>query len=183
MRTQGSHKGAKGSNAEHSLSSSGIGAAYMAHTEVRDVKPIKGDIQQPSPTVCILNIVSLILAIVFPNNLLYTAATLVAQTAYTNSFVVARGESVEVNLNTGIVLGTNAASKTVINDVESKLTPMTFAAGSSPAPWTEAETGHSGANSTFIQLNDLKSKMGSETLQEAAEEPAAKLTVASLAAE
>ncbi|KAI9068678.1 hypothetical protein FKP32DRAFT_124136 [Trametes sanguinea] len=45
MRTQGSHEGAKGSNAEHSLGSSGSGAASMAHTEVRDVKPIKGDIQ------------------------------------------------------------------------------------------------------------------------------------------
>ena len=45
MRTQGSHKGAKGSNAEHSLGSSGIGAASMAHTKSRNVKPLQGDVQ------------------------------------------------------------------------------------------------------------------------------------------
>ncbi|KAL7284846.1 hypothetical protein ACG7TL_002159 [Trametes sanguinea] len=45
MRTQGSHSGAEGGNAEHSLRSSGIGAAYMAHTKGRDVKPLQGDVQ------------------------------------------------------------------------------------------------------------------------------------------
>ncbi|KAL7282962.1 hypothetical protein ACG7TL_002380 [Trametes sanguinea] len=45
MRTQGSHSGAEGSNAEHSLGSSGIGAAYMAHTKGRDVEPLQGDVQ------------------------------------------------------------------------------------------------------------------------------------------
>ncbi|KAJ8489629.1 hypothetical protein ONZ51_g2817 [Trametes cubensis] len=74
----------------------------------------------------VLNIVSLILSIVYPHNIIFTASTLVVQGVYTNSFIVAlntrqvvcsRGELEDTNLDTRIVLGEGAPSGTVIDQI------------------------------------------------------------------
>ncbi|KAI0662483.1 hypothetical protein C8Q70DRAFT_561996 [Cubamyces menziesii] len=76
--------------------------------------------------ICVLNIVSLILSIVYPHNIIFTASTLVVQGVYTNSFIVAlntrqvvcsRGELEDTNLDTRIVLGEGAPSGTVIDQI------------------------------------------------------------------
>ncbi|OSD05869.1 hypothetical protein PYCCODRAFT_1474773 [Trametes coccinea BRFM310] len=88
--------------------------------------------------ICVLNIVSLILTIVFPHNIIFTASTLVAQAVYANSFVVAlntrrvlraRGE---INIHSadliaqGIVLGHKRSSGAVHNEVPLRDLKMGF---------------------------------------------------------
>ncbi|KAH9891036.1 hypothetical protein C8Q73DRAFT_792474 [Cubamyces lactineus] len=76
--------------------------------------------------ICVLNIVSLILSIIYPHNIIYTASTLVAQGVYTNSFIVAlntrrvvcsRGELDNTNLETKVVLGGRDPSGTVVDQI------------------------------------------------------------------
>ncbi|KAI0651520.1 hypothetical protein C8Q79DRAFT_40983 [Trametes meyenii] len=64
--------------------------------------------------ICVLNVVSLVLSVLYQHNIIYTAATLVVQAVYTNSFVVAlntrqfvrsRGELDHTDIGGGLVLG------------------------------------------------------------------------------
>ncbi|KAI0651517.1 hypothetical protein C8Q79DRAFT_933791 [Trametes meyenii] len=79
--------------------------------------------------ICVLNVASLILSIVYVRNIIYTASTFVVQSVYTNSFIVAlntrqyvrsSGETEEINLEGGIVLG-ERPSDTAVNRRRSQL--------------------------------------------------------------
>ncbi|KAI9059691.1 hypothetical protein FKP32DRAFT_1679746 [Trametes sanguinea] len=111
--------------------------------------------------ICILN-----LSGVFPHNIIYSASTLVAQSVYTNSFVVAlntrdivrsRGELDNTNLDTGIVLG-EGPSGTVVNRVEVPLTSMVFAHGATQSQFTEAGNSLSDSVAATAAMQDDKTK-------------------------
>ncbi|KAI0662485.1 hypothetical protein C8Q70DRAFT_562299 [Cubamyces menziesii] len=76
--------------------------------------------------ICVLHIVSLILFSIFPRNIIFATSILVAQTVYTNSFIVAlntrqfvcsRGELDNTNLDTKIVLGEGGPSDTAVDHI------------------------------------------------------------------
>ncbi|KAJ8489626.1 hypothetical protein ONZ51_g2824 [Trametes cubensis] len=91
--------------------------------------------------ICVINIVSLILSIVFPHVPIFSAASLVSQAVYTNSFIVAlntrqfvqsRGELDNTNIDTVIVLGEKPGSSgNASAQVSLPLTSMVFAEGPS----------------------------------------------------
>ncbi|OSD05877.1 hypothetical protein PYCCODRAFT_1464583 [Trametes coccinea BRFM310] len=97
--------------------------------------------------ICVLNIVSLVLSVVFPHYTFFSAATLVAQTVYSNSFVVAlntrqlvraRGELDDTNIVTGVVLGEDGrGDEGAVKQVELPLRSMVFAAGPSTTQLTD----------------------------------------------
>ncbi|KAI9059692.1 hypothetical protein FKP32DRAFT_1679747 [Trametes sanguinea] len=104
--------------------------------------------------ICVLNIVSLILTIVFPHNIIFTASTLVAQAVYANSFIVAlntrrvlraRGE---LNIHSadlvaqGIVLGhkrSTARTQTKANETRVERDDIGTDARTTPSRWSDEE--------------------------------------------
>ncbi|KAL7285781.1 hypothetical protein ACG7TL_000890 [Trametes sanguinea] len=100
--------------------------------------------------ICVINLATLILSFIFPHDPIFSAASLVSQGVYTNSFVVAlntrqfvrsRGELDDTNLDSAFVLGEKAPSGTAINRVELPLTSMVFAAGPSQSQLSKAASG------------------------------------------
>ncbi|KAI0662494.1 hypothetical protein C8Q70DRAFT_562873 [Cubamyces menziesii] len=98
--------------------------------------------------ICVLNVVSLVLSVVFSHSVIFATSTLVTQTVYTNSFVVAlntrqlvrtRGELAHTNLDTGVVLGENGSGTAIVNQVDLPLTSMVFAEGPSRTQLAEGE--------------------------------------------
>ncbi|KAH9891030.1 hypothetical protein C8Q73DRAFT_792468 [Cubamyces lactineus] len=92
--------------------------------------------------ICVINIVCLILSIVFPHVPIFSAASLVSQAVYTNSFIVAlntrqfvqsRGELDNTNIDSVVVLGEkpSAGGSSGNAQVSLPLTSMVFAAGPS----------------------------------------------------
>ncbi|KAJ8482005.1 hypothetical protein ONZ51_g5637 [Trametes cubensis] len=95
--------------------------------------------------VCVLNVVSLIMSLVYQHNVVFAASTLVVEAVYTNSFVVAlntrqfvrsRGELDETTLDSGFVLGAKP-SDNPMNQVA--LQSIVFAVG--PSQSTDMESG------------------------------------------
>ncbi|KAH9891028.1 hypothetical protein C8Q73DRAFT_107305 [Cubamyces lactineus] len=98
--------------------------------------------------ICVLNTVSLVLSLVLSHSVISAASTLVTQTVYTNSFIVAlntrqlvrtRGELAHTNLDTGVVLGENGSGTVVANQIDLPLTSMVFAEGPSRTQLAEGE--------------------------------------------
>ncbi|OSD05878.1 hypothetical protein PYCCODRAFT_1052139 [Trametes coccinea BRFM310] len=95
--------------------------------------------------VCVINTVSLVLALVFPHQVLYAAANMVGNTIYSNSFVVAlntrelvraRGELDNTHFDTGVVLSDGRVEVRAAKQVELPLRSMVFAHGTSATQLT-----------------------------------------------
>ncbi|KAI0742840.1 hypothetical protein C8Q80DRAFT_1190933 [Daedaleopsis nitida] len=88
--------------------------------------------------ICIFNVLSMILSLVFPDNIIYTAAALISQQVYTNSFVIAlntrrfvvsQGDLDASGVSAAVVRKTGQHSGSPANAVE--LPSMAFASGPS----------------------------------------------------
>ncbi|KAI9067999.1 hypothetical protein FKP32DRAFT_196873 [Trametes sanguinea] len=126
--------------------------------------------------ICILNIVSLALSVVYPHDTFFAAATLVAQTVYSNSFVVAlntrqlvraRGELNDTHLDTGVVLGEGGTGNVAVaTQVELPLRSMVFAAGPSTTQLTDNASAVYDSRSdgaTAVLQDDKRTRVGSDT--------------------
>ncbi|KAI0374514.1 hypothetical protein BV20DRAFT_1049300 [Pilatotrama ljubarskyi] len=108
--------------------------------------------------ICVLNVVTLVLAFVFNRNVVFTASTFVCGAVYNLSFVVAlntrqlvrsRGELDNTNLDGGVILGerlpANAAN-------QAELVSMAFATGPSQSQLTDVWSGEDCSSSKKNEL-------------------------------